>query len=119
MDEICKRFLITGRETLERLEQRLHTTEDELNTSRADHELIDRVGVLPKKGRYLELEALRNLGKGLLSPFISADNTELLIHIPATMTASRRGSRGNSGRRSEGFSTKEQVTPPTTSESRS
>ncbi|KIL87971.1 hypothetical protein FAVG1_08853 [Fusarium avenaceum] len=64
MDEICKRFLITGREILGTLEQKLQALETKLDSTRASHSFRNGVGVLPSK-RYEELKKLRDVGRGL------------------------------------------------------
>lgn len=65
MDEICKRFLIAGRETLSKLEQRLQGAEEHVENTRANHLFDDGAGILPHDGRYKELEELQKIGKGL------------------------------------------------------
>ncbi|KAH6893145.1 hypothetical protein B0T10DRAFT_436979, partial [Thelonectria olida] len=63
MDETCKRFLTKGRVDLERLEIRLKTIEDELDSTRHSQSLyVGRLGNLRRRhapGHSLEVEALR------------------------------------------------------------
>jgi hypothetical protein len=93
MDEICKRFLITGRETLNELEQRLQTEEDQLGTTRADHLLSGSVEILPQKGRYKELEELRKIGRGLAKK-MGEDHQPINVLID-TIATSRSRVTGN------------------------
>jgi hypothetical protein len=81
MDEICKRFLITGREILDTLEQQLQALETKFDSTRASHSFRNGVGVLPTK-RYEELKKLRDVGRGLAKK-MSEDHQPMKLLIDA------------------------------------
>ena len=87
MDEICKRFLITGHEILDDLETRLSTEEDKLEDDRDNRDEVP-----PMKGRYKELEALQRYCKGLARR-MGEDHqpTKVLIDAIATSRSKTTG----------------------------
>ncbi|KAF5659986.1 DNA dependent ATPase DNA helicase B [Fusarium heterosporum] len=92
MDEICKRFLISGREILDYLEQGLQTIEEKLESTRGSHSVRDGVGVLPSK-RYDELKKLRDAGRGLAKR-MSEDHEPMKLLVDA-ITKSRSKATGD------------------------
>ncbi|KAF4989662.1 hypothetical protein FGRMN_8976 [Fusarium graminum] len=92
MDEICKRFLISGREALDYLEQELQTLENKLDSTRRSYSVRDGVSVLPSK-RYDELMKLRDAGRGLAKR-MSEDHEPMKLLIDA-ITKSRSKATGD------------------------
>ncbi|KAL7762599.1 hypothetical protein ACKLNR_009134 [Fusarium oxysporum f. sp. zingiberi] len=91
MDQICKRFMITGRGQLDHLEQQLQILEDKLDSTRKAYTLKDGVGVLPKK-RYEGLDKLTAVSNALVKTMNEEHQpTKVLFDAMATSRAKATG----------------------------
>ncbi|KAG4293627.1 hypothetical protein FPRO06_00212 [Fusarium proliferatum] len=108
MDQICKRFMITGREQLDSLEQQLRILEDKLDSNRQAYGLNNGVGVLPSK-RYEGLDKLTAVGKALVKNMNEENQpTKVLFDAIATSRAKATGDSVSVIRRMEALS----LSPP-------
>ncbi|KAH7493186.1 hypothetical protein FOMA001_g1913 [Fusarium oxysporum f. sp. matthiolae] len=91
MNQICKRFMITGRRQLDHLEQQLQILEDKLDSTRKAYTLKDGVGVLPKK-RYEGLDKLTAVSNALVKTMNEEHQpTKVLFDAMATSRAKATG----------------------------
>ncbi|KAM0080186.1 hypothetical protein ACKRZS_007690 [Fusarium odoratissimum] len=91
MDQIYKRFMITGRGQLDHLEQQLQILEDKLDSTRKAYTLKDGVGVLPKK-RYEGLDKLTAVSNALVKTMNEEHQpTKVLFDAMATSRAKATG----------------------------